>query len=459
MGRISGDVGRRTDAWTILAGVLLAGCPGHPPPHPPPPPLVEAPPPAPEPPPVEPAEPAEPALGEREARRIAEAAAWLLAEDGPPVRLRLFLPSVEAGGDPAFDGELRAAAEALREATPRLRRVDITAAPFDEAAVTALRGLEVLPREGGRPDAVRCLVVALGERLTPVTDLAPGRGSPRLQLLLALHRVVRGPIRIGAIVPVGDTDGARALAEALPDFALVPVGATDDPLGFAAIVVLASGAGPLPAWAAAATRKALQHGRGVVVAGGRYAVRDERGARTVVRSASDPTPLLAGTGVSFADGIVVDPACARVSVPAPGGRLFLSYPPFVRTAFTLPGGTGRAIAVLPFASPLIVPAGEGVEVLARSSEASWVEAAAADWNPSRPFRPGPEPASRVLAAALRIAAPGGGADGGRLVVVSTPGPVSAEARALEGNAAVAAGIAAWAAGVEELLLLGEEEEP
>lgn len=476
MGRSSGDAGRGTEAWAVLAGMLLAGCPGHAPPalsHSPPvgelvppvptvatpppslPPLGEASP-EPEPPPIE---ALEPALTEREASRIAEAAAWLLAEDGPPVRLRLFLPSVEAGGDPAFDGELRAAAEALREATPRLRRVDITAAPFDEAAVTALRGLAVLPREGGRPDAVRCLVVALGERLIPVTDLAPGRGSPRLQLLLALHRVLRGPIRIGAIVPVGDTAGARALAEALPDFALAPVEATDDPLGFAAIVILASGAGPLPAWAAAATRKALQHGRGVVVIGGRYAVRDERGARTVARSASDPTPLLAGTGVSLADGIVVDPACARVSVPAPTGRLFLSYPPFVRTAFTLPGATGRAIAVLPFASPLIVPAGEGVEVLARSSEASWVEPADADWNPSRLFRPGPEPASRVLAAALRIAAPGAGADDGRLVVVSTAGPVSPDTRTLEGNAAVAAGIVAWAAGVEELLLPGEEEEP
>lgn len=440
-----------------VAATLVAGCPVHAPPLPPPPPPPPPPAEVTEPPPPEPpGEVVAPALPEDRARRLAEAAAWLLAEEGPPVRLRLFLPSVEAGGDPAFDGELRAVAEALRDATPRLLRVDVTAAPFDEPAVTALRGLGVLPREGGAPDAVRCLVVALGDRLIPVGDLAPDRGDPGVQMMLALHRVLRGPIRIGSIVPAGDAAGAQALAAALPDFALVPAEQGSDPLGFAALVVLASGAGPLPTWAPATIRRALEGGRGVVVLGGRYATKDERGARKVVRSPSDPTPLLAGTGVSFADGIVVDPACARVSVPSLGGRLFLSYPPFVRTAFRLPGGTGQAIAVLPFASPLVVPEGAPVEVLARSSEASWIEPPEADWNPSRAFRPGPEPASRVLAAALRVPPAGEGADGGRLVVISTPGPASADVLALEGNAAVLAGSVAWAAGVEELLLLDVE---
>lgn len=394
---------------------------------------------------------------ERPARRLAAAMARLLEGEGPPVRLRLFLPTPEAGGVPEFDARLRVAAEALRGATPRLLRVDITTAPFNEAAVMALRALAVLPPEGGVPEAVRCLVVAIGDELIPISSLDPVRGAPTRQLMLALHRAVRGPIAVGAVVPTSDLASLRALAAALPDFEVVPVDQASDPLGFAAIVVLSSAIGSLPRWAEAVTRRALDAGRGVVVLGGRHVTKDEQGARRVVVSPSDPTPLLAGTGLSFADGIVVDPACARVSVPSTVGRLFLSYPPLVRTTFRLPGGIGTAIAVLPFASPLVVPQMAGLEILARSSPASWVEPADADWNPSRTFRPGPQQGSQVLAVALDGSATMPGTYRGRLVVLSTPGAATADFLALEDNAIVIAAIVAWAAGIEDLFVLETEE--
>jgi hypothetical protein len=370
----------------------------------------------------------------------------------------LFVPAATASASAAFDEELHAVAEALRDAAPRLARVDITAGPYDEAAVISMRGMGILPRTGGEPDAVRALVVALGDTITPIVDLSPARGRPAMQVLLALHRVLRGPVRVGLIVPLGDTTSAGPLLDALADFALSPVDETTDPAGLKAAVVLAAGTAALPPWTSKVVRALLDTGRGVVVLGGPLAVRDHRSGRDVVPSPSDPSRLLAGRGVGFAEGVVVDPSCARVSVPSGPGRLFLSYPPFVRTQILLPDGGGEAVGVLPFASPLRVEEGERVQVLARSSDESWVDDGEEGWAPSRAWRPGERTGSQPLVAAVRVPAAGEGGGEGRLVVISTAKFADAEGLAMDDDAALLAGLVAWAAGIEELLLVGGAEQ-
>jgi hypothetical protein len=390
--------------------------------------------------------------------RLGRAARRLLADDGPVIRLRLFLPAAPSSSAPEFDAELAAVAEAMEGAAPRLARVDLSFGPHGEDAVTAMRGLGILPRSGGDPEGVRALVVAVGDRLVPVLDLAPERGRPAIQLLLALHRALRGPVRIGVVTPAVDPGAGAALAEALADFSFVAVDETTDPGSLAAVLVLATGAGPLPAGTKGLVDGALDAGRGVLVLGGRRAVRDGRDGRDLVASPSDPSRLLAGTGVALGEGVVVDPSCARVSLPSGPGRLFLSYPPFVRATLRLPGGAGEATAVLPFASPLRVEEGDGREVLARSSTESWLDDGEQGWNPSRPWLSPATTGSQALAAAVRLPVEESGRGGGRLVVVSTAEPAGRDGLTLEQNVAVLAGLVAWAADVEEVLLLGVTEE-
>ncbi len=457
-----------TRGTAALAAIiaLLAGCPKAPPPLPVPAPApvpvpVPAPAPAPEP-TANSQQPTASFLPPEVAARLRTAAAWLLAGDGPLVRLRLFVPAATASATAAFDEELRAVAEALREAAPRLARVDVTVGPYDEAAVISMRGMGILPRTGGEPDTARALVVALGDVVTPIVDLSPARGRPAMQVLLALHRVLRGPVRIGLVAPLGDTASAAPLVDALAGFAVSPVDETTDPAGLEAAVVLAAGTAALPPWTTTVVRALLDAGRGVVVLGGPLAVRDHRAGREVVPSPSDPSRLLAGRGVGFGDGTVVDPSCARVSVPSGPGRLFLSYPPFVRTQVLLPDGGGEAVGVLPFASPLRIEESERVQVLARSSDESWIDDGEEGWDPSRAWRPGARLGSQPLAAAVRVPAAREGGDEGRLVVVSTAKFADAEGLAMDDDEALLAGMVAWAAGIEELLLVGgagQGEEP
>jgi hypothetical protein len=399
-----------------------------------------------------------PVLSAATVERLGRAAERLLAGDGAVIRLRLFLPAASSSAAPQFDAELAAVAEAMEGTAPRLARVDVSFGPHGEDAVTAMRGLGILPRTGGDAETVRALVVAVDDRLVPVLDLAPERGRPAVQLLLALHRVLRGPVRIGVVAPTADPGAGAALAEALADFSFVAVDETTDPASLAAVLVLATGAGPLPARTKSVVDGALDSGRGVLVLGGRRAVRDGRDGRTLVASPSDPSRLLAGTGVALGEDVVVDPGCARVSVPAGPGRLFLSYPPFVRTTLRLPGGAGEATAVLPFASPLRVEEGDEREVLARSSAESWLDDGAQGWNPSRSWLSPETTGSQVLAVAVRLPVEASGRGGGRLVVVSTAEPAGRDGLTLEANVAVLAGLVAWAADVEEVLLLGVTEE-
>ncbi|MBI5500962.1 MAG: hypothetical protein HY907_12020 [Deltaproteobacteria bacterium] len=452
------NVGRgasRTTAWGMLLAAFVAapsaGCPRPLPPPPPPPPPVSPVEPAP-PPPVAPA-PA-PALSEDALQRLADAAAWLLDEEGPPVRLRLFVPDPATSSSGTFDAGLVAAVEALEGAAPRLLRTDVSIGPQDQDAVTALRGLGVLPRTGGDPDAVRALVVALGDRLTPVSDLSPERGRPAVQVLLAMHRVIRGPVQVGVLAAPGTS--IDALVAGLSDFALARVDATSA-TGLAALIVLADGAGPLPADAKRAVDAMLAAGGGVLILGGRNAARDGRGAFELAASPSDPSRLLAGTGMSLGGDVVVDPSCARVSVPSGPGRLFLSYPPFVRAQVRLPGGAGEATGVFPFASPIRIEDGAAVEVLARSSADGWLENGEGGWDPSRTWRPPDSTASQVLAAAVRLPGDPDGGGGGRLVVVSTARVADGDGLTLDGNAAILAALVAWVADVEDVLMLGPEE--
>jgi hypothetical protein len=473
----TGSMSARCLVPTAAAAALCGACPPRPPPAPPAavPVVVVAPAVPPAAPAIEVAAAAEPApaLAPEIARGVAFAAAWLLVDEGPLVRVRFFVPGEASSVAPEFDRELLGTAEALRGAAPRLARVDVSRGPHDEAGVAVMRAVGILPRSGGEPEAVRAVIVAVGDALTPVAGLAPARGSAASQVLLAMHRVLRGPVRIGVLAAANDAAGAGALLGALADFALVRIDGATDPQGLAAVVVLASGAGPLPEGAAEVVRRALALGRGAVVLGGRNAVREGSHGLEVVRSPADPTPLLEGSGVAFEEGVVVDPSCARVSVPSGPGRLFLSYPPLVRTAIRVPGD-GDAVGVLPFASPLRIDAGTAADVLARSSAESWVERGTRDWNPSRAWAPVAEQAAWPLVAAVTVPAAGpapgaeaeagtgaGGAsapDGGRLVVVSTAQMASGDGLTLEANAAILAGLVAWAADVEELLVLGASRE-
>jgi hypothetical protein len=442
----------------LAAAAASLACP--PSVRPPPPPL--GPPPLPE---MEPAaDPDPPAVPEAEAEaagfpeayveRLQRAAAWLLAGEGPAVRLRFFVPAPSESETPGFERETIAVAQGLRGATTRLVRVDVTVGPYDEAAVQTMRGVGLLPRAGGEPEHVRALLVALDDRLLTATAPAPGRGPIAVQVLLSLHRILRGPVGVGIVVPDAEPAAAAPVAAVLPDFALIPPG-VEPSVPVAALVVVATGRNPLPPQTGRRIREVLDRGGGVVLIASGRVVREGRERLESVRAAAEGALLPPGAGLSVEDGLVFDPECARVSVPSAGGRLFLSYPPLVRVLFVLPGGGGRATAVLPFPSPIRIAGDARAEILAASSPESWVETGAVDLDPNRDWRPGPG-ASRSLAAAVEVA--GSGPRPGRLALVAAARFADAEGLAFESNASILAGLVVWAAGVEQLLLVEDEEE-